>query len=147
MTRPRPFRLEHPVTPEQQLHESVARWLDIFLLRPAIWTTFPAGNIPLPPRYGEKLARMGLASGWPDLLIAYAHRTYGIELKTATGRLSRTRMVRTRRGGLREIIGQVEQHERLAEAGVEVAVCRSLPDVAAQLRAWGLPLRAGRVAA
>ena len=147
MTRPRPFRLEHPVTPEQQLHESVARWLDLFLLRPATWNTFPAGSIPLPPQYAAKLTRMGLAPGWPDLLIMHARRTYGIELKTVKGRLTHTRIVRTRRGGWREIIGQVEQHERLAEAGVEVAVCRSLPDVAAQLRAWGLPLRAGRIAA
>jgi hypothetical protein len=145
--RPRRFALTAPMTSEQLLHESAARSMDLFLLKPATWTCFPAGNIPLPPQFAQKLSRMGLATGWPDLLYVHDGRIFGIELKASNGRLSRTRTVRTRSGALREIMGQAERHEQLRAAGMQVAVCKSVEDVLAQLRAWGLPLRAGRIAA
>jgi hypothetical protein len=141
-TRPKRPRLKlvAPVVPEDELHVAVAELLDFALLPPAMWTCFPAGNVPLPPEYAAKLARMGLHSGWPDFLLV--HRgVFGIELKTANGVLSRTRMVRTRRGGLREIPGQATVFPKLVAAGMCIAVCRSLDEVLGALRDWQVPLR------
>jgi hypothetical protein len=50
--------------------------------------------------------------------------------------------VRTRRGAWREVIGQEETFPRLERAGMRIAVCRSVDEVLAALRAWGVPLRA-----
>jgi hypothetical protein len=137
----RPFRLKAPVTPEDQLQETVARALDVLLLPPAMHTHFPAGSVPLPPQFAAKLLRFGLKRGWPDFLIV--HRgIYGIELKRADGVLSRTRTVRTKRGALRVIEGQRETFPRLLEAGFAgLAVCRSVDEVIDQLRHWNVPVR------
>jgi hypothetical protein len=143
---PAKFRLTPPVVPEQSLHESVADALDKLLLPPAMWTCFPAGSVPLPPQFAAKLARMGLKRGWPDVLVLH-RRLIGIELKRCGGRLSRTRVVRTRRGGLREIVGQEEMFPRLEAAGMTIGVCSSLPAVLAFLAACGVPLRMHAVAA
>jgi hypothetical protein len=143
---PARFRLQAPVTPEQDLHESVADALDKLLLPPAEWTCFPAGSVPLPPQFAAKLARMGLKRGWPDVLILNG-QIYGLELKRRGGRLSRTRLVRTRRGGLRELAGQEEVFPRLEAAGMTIGVCRSVDEVLALLAAWGVPLRVHAVAA
>jgi len=137
---PARFRLQAPVAPEQDLHESVADALDKLLMPPAMWTCFPAGSVPLPPQFAAKLARMGLKRGWPDVLVLH-RRLIGIELKRRGGRLSRTRVVRTRRGGLRELAGQEEVFPRLQEAGMVIGVCHSLGEVLTFLAACGVPLR------
>ena len=80
--------------PEDELHASVADALDKLLLPPARWTTFPAGSVPLPPRYAAKLSRLGLKRGWPDIQVVHGGRIVGIELKRRGGKLSRTRIVR-----------------------------------------------------
>ena len=137
---PARFKLRAPVIPEQDLHESVADALDKLLLPPAMWTCFPAGSVPLPPQFAAKLARMGLKRGWPDVLVLH-RRLIGIELKRRGGRLSRTRVVRTRRGGLRELVGQEEVFPRLQEAGMVIGVCHSSGEVLTFLAACGVPLR------
>jgi hypothetical protein len=142
-TKARPFRLTPPLTPEQDLHEQVARILDLELSPPVEWTTFPAGSVPLPPAYAAKLSRMGLKPGWPDILILH-RRLFGIELKRQGGALSQTRLVRTRLGRLRTVVGQADVFPRLIEAGMAVAVCRSADDVLQALDAWAIP-RARRV--
>ena len=38
--------------------------------------------------------------------------------------------------------GQVERHEMLEAAGARVAVCRTVDEVLAALKAWGIPTRA-----
>ena len=142
-----PFRLKAPVPREDCLHESVARALTILVMPPVAWTHFPAGSVPLPPRFAAKLNRFGLQRGWPDFLIVH-DGIYGIELKREDGRLSTTRTVRTRRGGLRVLDGQREVFPRLIEAGFrDIAVCRSLDAVLGQLRAWGVPMRASALQA
>ena len=138
---PRAWRLVEEIRPEDELHASVADALDKLLLPPARWTTFPAGSVPLPPRYAAKLSRLGLKRGWPDVQIVFGGRIYGVELKRRGGKLSRTRLVRTRRGGLRELVGQEDEFPRLREAGMEIAVCNSLPAVLAFLAVCGVPLR------
>jgi hypothetical protein len=144
---PARYRLVEELQPEDELHASVADALDKLLLPPARWTTFPAGSVPLPPRYAAKLARLGLKRGWPDVQIVFGGRIYGVELKRRGGKLSRTRIVRTRRGSLRELVGQEDEFPRLREAGMEIAVCSTVPAVLAFLTAAGVPLRAHAVAA
>jgi hypothetical protein len=137
----RGFKLTAPPVEEDRLHETIAAALDLLLLPPAVWTCFPAGNVPLPPEYAAKLWRMGMKPGWPDILVL--HRwLYGIELKRDGGVLSRTRKVRTRRGGFRMVEGQTEVFPRLISAGMCIAVCKSLDDVIAALGDWQVPMRA-----
>jgi hypothetical protein len=141
-TRPKPRKLKlvAPVVPEDELHCAVAELLDFALLPPAMWCCYPAGNVPLPHAYAQKLYRFGLRSGWPDLLVVHG-RLYGIELKTANGVLTRTRMVRTRSGALREIQGQAAVFPKLVAAGCCIAICRSVDEVLGALRDWQVPLR------
>ena len=141
MDVPRAYRLTEDIPPEDVLHASVADALDKLLLPPAQWTTFPAGSVPLPPRFAAKLARLGLKRGWPDIQIIHGGHIYGIELKRRGGRLSRTRLVRTRRGTLRELAGQEDVFPRLEAAGMTLAVCTTLPQVLATLTAWDVPMR------
>lgn len=134
------FRLTEFILPEDDLHASVADALNKLLLPPAEWTTFPAGNVPLPPRFAAKLSRLGLKRGWPDILVLH-ERIFGIELKRADGRLSKTRLVRTRRGSLRQLDGQEDVFPRLEAAGMAIAICRSVPEVLQALSGWRVPLR------
>lgn len=136
----RPFRLMASIVPETDLHESVANALDLLLLPPATWTTFPAGCVELTGQAAAKLARLGLKRGWPDVLVLHG-ALHGIELKRVDGTLSRTRTVRTRRGSLRIVEGQRDTFPRLEAAGMKIAVCRSVDAVLVQLAAWNIPLR------
>jgi hypothetical protein len=139
----RQFRLTAPVPLEDALHSSVADALDLLLLPPATWATYPAGHIKLPPQAAAKLSRVGLKRGWPDILVL--HRTlYGIELKRPGGRLSRARIVRTRRGAPRVLEGQTEVFPRLIAAGMEIATCETVDQVLATLAVWNIPLRTHR---
>lgn len=136
----RPFRLVAPVAPETDLQEAVAAALDLLLLPPAEWCAYPAGHIELTGQQAAKLARMGLKRSWPDVLVLHGV-LHGIELKRQGGRLSRTRTVRTRRGGLRIVEGQRDAFPRLEAAGMRIATCDSVGAVLAALAGWGVPLR------
>ena len=136
----RPFSLAAPITPENDLHAAVAHALDVLLLPPATWTTFPAGHVELTAQAAAKLARLGLKRNWPDILVLH-QVLHGIELKRTGAALSRTRTVRTRRGRLRTVEGQRDVFPRLEAAGMRLAVCTSVDEVLAQLAAWDVPLR------
>ncbi len=142
--RPKRPRLKLVAPPanedEYKFHCATVNLFDVALSPPTMWTCFPAGNVPLPPEYAAKLARMGLHSGWPDFLIVHRN-VYGIELKREGGVLSRTRTVRTRRGGLRVVEGQVDTFPKLVKAGMCIAVCRSIDEILAALRDWSIPFR------
>jgi hypothetical protein len=140
-TKPRPFRLTAPVTPEGDLHECVATALDHLLLPPARWTTINAGHVKLTGQQAAKLHRVGVKPGWPDIEILHSGQVYGVELKKIGGALSRTRTVRTKRGALRMLEGQTDEFPRLIAAGMKIAVCHTVDEVLAALAAWGLPLR------
>ncbi|HXI68563.1 MAG TPA: hypothetical protein VNH41_11535, partial [Steroidobacteraceae bacterium] len=63
------------------------------------------------------------------------------------GRLSKTRIVRTRRGSPYVLVGQQEMFQRLVNAGVrEIAIAHSVTEMLGHLERWGIPLR-GTVAA
>lgn len=141
----RPFHLTRPIPPEDDLHLAVAQALDVLLMPPAVWTTFPAGHVPLPPAFAAKLVRLGLKPNWPDILVLHRN-LYGVELKRPGEALSIARTVRTRRGGLRHVDGQRETFPRLEAAGMTIVTCKSVVAVLDALAAWGVPLR-GRIAA
>lgn len=115
---------------ERDLHVAVIQFLSVAL---------PAGAMthhsPNEGKRGWKAQRdfkdLGSVTGFPDLVIFYAGRVYCLELKAPQKYLSPVQKV---------------AHERLAKAGVPVAVCKSVTDVAMVLSDWGLPLIA-RVAA
>jgi len=141
--------MEHPISAlkltseiikEKDLQASVRHALDILLLPPAIWFAMPVGHIKLTKAQAARLTEIGLKRGLPDIFVLH-HRLYGVELKRPGGRLSSTRIVRTRRGGLRELVGQRETFPLLEAAGLTIGVCDSLPAVLTFLAACGVPLR------
>ena len=129
---------------EDDLHEQVARALAILLPPPVEWTTVPAGGYELSAAARARLFRLGLKTGWPDLIIVHAGQVFGIELKNDAGVLSKTRIVRTRSGGARVVVGQRDMHTRLLASGMRLAVCRSLSAVLDQLHEWQIPTREAR---
>jgi hypothetical protein len=130
-----------PAPFEQELHENVAKSLNWLVAPPAVWAFYPAGAVQLPRDHQAKLSRMGLQRGWPDFLVLHRH-LYGIELKRHGGRLSKTRIVQTRRGAPRILIGQEDRFPELLAAGMrDIAVCYSSDEVIAALKRWQIPLR------
>jgi hypothetical protein len=142
----RPYRLTAPEPMELDIHERVAEALDKQLLPPAFWFSAGIGATKLTPQQAKALSRAGIKRGLPDLFCVYQGLIFGIELKTRKGRLSKTRVVRTRRGAPRVLEGQEEVFPRLREAGMTIAICRSVDEVLDQVARWGIPLR-GRIAA
>ena len=145
----RRFTLTAPTVPEDDLHASVA---DLFrrILQPTVapWTCFPAGHLPMDARWAVKLHRMGLQPGWPDFLILWNGHLHGIELKRAGAKLSKDRLVRSRKGSLRFVEGQATVFPRLIRAGMSIATCESIDGVMNALNTWGIPHRGvARVAA
>src|SRR6201989_1538845 len=117
---PRAFRLPYPDPYEQDIHESVAAALDRLLEPPATWCCYPAGHIQLSAAEAARLIRCGLKRSFPDILIFYK-QVYGLELKRYGSKLSKTRIVRTRRGSPRELIGQEEMFPKLLSTGAFAA--------------------------
>jgi hypothetical protein len=65
-------------------------------------------------------------------------------LKRIGGRLSQTRIGRTRKGGPRILVGQEEMFPRLIASGgfAAIAIVHSVEEMLAQLSTWGIPPRA-----
>jgi hypothetical protein len=140
------FRLTAPAPSERDIHASCARALDLLLQPPALWWTYPAGAAQLSPQQQAAYSRIGLKRGLPDIMILHGG-LYGIELKRRGGRVSKTKIVHTRRGTPRELLGQEDMFPRLIAAGMkEIAIAHSVDEVLGHLTRWGVPLR-GRVAA
>ena len=145
--RPSPFRLQAPDPLELDIHEVCASALDRLLAPPAMWACYPAGAVELTAAQHTRYARMGLKRGMPDILI-FHRGLWGIEIKRRGGRLSKTRIVRTRRGSPRVLVGQEETFPALSASGGfrDIASVTSVHEMLAHLTAWGIPLR-GRIAA
>jgi hypothetical protein len=144
---PRPFRLTPPPVYEDDIHVCFANALDVVLPPEAVWFHYPAGHTELPYAIAARLYRMGLKRSLPDFWILY-YGLFLIELKRPGGKLSRTRIGRTRRGTPRELIGQEDMFPKLLRSGAVAAIATHESVAAAldQLERWGLPLR-GRIAA
>jgi hypothetical protein len=136
------FRLTAPVPLELEVHENCARVLDTLLLPPAMWFCYPAGAAQLSPQQQAKFSRVGLKRGLPDLWFLH-NGLYLIELKRPGGELSRTRIVYTKRGAPRELIGQDRTFPMLLKTGAvkAIAVCYTVDEVLAQLDRWEIPRR------
>lgn len=138
----RRFRLTAPEPAELQIHEACAQALDKLLLPPACWCCYPAGALKLSAPQVARYARLGLKRGFPDLLLFF-YGTWGIELKSRQGRLSKTRVGRTRRGAPRILEGQEDVFPKLIASGgfAAIGICHSVDEMLAQIRVWGIPLR------
>jgi hypothetical protein len=126
----RPFRLTEEVKTEHVFQAEACRALRILLPRDAFVTAIDHAH-KKDALTGAILKGRGAVSGLPDLWVVVGGRLYCLELKRRGGYLSEN---------------QRECHALMRQAGVEVAVCRSLDEVVAALRGWALPLR-GRIAA
>lgn len=137
----RAFRLTAPEPMELDIHHACADALDKLLGPPALWFTYPAGAAQLSPQQQARYSRIGLKRGLPDIWILY-RGVYCIELKRTNGVLSKTRIVHTRRGTPRELVGQQEMFPRLIRSGAvcAIAVCTSVFEMLRQLELWGIPL-------
>ncbi|QQR69093.1 MAG: VRR-NUC domain-containing protein [Alphaproteobacteria bacterium] len=122
--------------PEQDMQRIVARWLTLALdPRCARFCHVPNGGARSPAE-GKIFKSMGVRAGVPDLLIEWhvdatpinaAYIDHGwIEMKAGKGRLT------------------AEQDAFLGQTVLwrgHAALCRSLDEVQATLRGWGVPLR------
>jgi hypothetical protein len=142
----RTFRLTPPEPLEQDVHEALARTLNQLLAPPAFWFSAGIGATKLAPHQAAKLTRAGVRRGLPDFFILYAGLVFSIELKARKGRLSKTRVTRTKSGAPRVLEGQEEVFPKLRAAGVAVVICRSVDEALDQIKRWGIPLR-GRISA
>lgn len=136
------LRLTSLVPTEDELHETVARFMERMVLEPAFFACYPAGHIRLSKADAAKLTRAGVRRGLPDFLGWHAGTPYGVELKRpGTGRLSKSRVTRSARGAPIYRVGQEETFPMLERAGMIIAVCTRLEEVIAALRGWGIPMR------
>jgi hypothetical protein len=144
---PAKFALTMPEPLERDIHEAVASALDALLLPPAVWMTYPAGLVELSPQQMARYTKAGLKTGMPDIFLFY-RGVYLIELKRRGGQLSKSQIVKTKHGALREIVGQKERFEQLRASGavIDGAICYSVDGVIDTLERWQIPLR-GRIAA
>lgn len=111
---------------ENQLHVSVAEYLDWSLLPPAFFTTFPAGWGQLSGWMAQHLKRCHMKAGMPDILVFYNSYCFGIELKAGRNTVSPE---------------QRETFNKLHLAGIRVHVCRSIEDVQLVLLKEHCPVR------
>jgi hypothetical protein len=140
--RPPRFKLVAPEPAEVDIQAACAKALNALLLPPAFWWAMPVGHLVLSGAQMARLARIGTKAGLPDIFLLHGRRLFGIEVKTKSGRLSKTRLAKNRHGALREVTGQEEMFPRLLEAGAaDIAVVTSLDEMLAALRRWGIPLR------
>lgn len=136
------FRLTAPQPEEIDLQVAVADLLNALVKPPAEWWPMPVGHVQLAPAQAARLSRIGVKRGYPDIFVLFEGRLWGIELKRRGGRLSKTRIARTRRGSPRLLEGQEDVFPRLLAAGVaEIAVCDDVDQVVTVLRRWKIPLR------
>lgn len=117
--------------PEAELQGAVIQYLRLALRPPAFAFAVPNGGS-RDKREAAKLRWQGVLPGVPDLILAFppqstGHRAAGIELKSATGRLSPEQ----RDVGL-----------QLTACGWCWACCRSIEEVEDVVRSWGLVLNA-----
>lgn len=108
---------------ELAFHRAAAAYLTVVLRPPTWWTTIPAGWGRLGKAMAGQLKACGLKAGVPDILIVNRGLCHWLELKSASGRLSEA---------------QILTRGALERAGCYWGSARSIDDVEANLRLWGL---------
>lgn len=117
--------MKRRANPEARLQIAVKQYLNLCLPDSVFWSASLTGTY-LTPRARERAKAMGVRRGVPDFVFVFPDGvTRWIELKAPGGSLTPE---------------QREFRDRFAPLGI-FAVCRSVDEVSAQLRAWGAPLR------
>lgn len=110
--------------PEAALQKAVSAYCWAVLPPQVIWSAIPSGGGGRVR--GAILQAMGLRRGLPDLFFAWPGGVGWIELKSDKGKMS---------------VDQVEVANILIALDHKFALCRSVAEVAAALKAWGAPSR------
>src|SRR6476646_4412375 len=108
--------------PEQEIQKALADHLRARAAAGTYWF-HPANGGARTAIEGAILKACGVRAGTPDLILIKDGRTYGLELKSANGRVSPA---------------QAQAHEEMPAAGAEVAVAVGIDDALAQLERWQL---------
>lgn len=111
-----------PRCSEESIQRAVVQLLTLTAKPDVAWTHVPNGEARHKGVAG-KLKGMGVKPGWPDIMLIRQGRCYGLELKTAKGKLSPA---------------QIAAHEALREAGCEVATAHGFDEAHRALLSWGL---------
>ena len=117
--------MDLPGSPDEDaFHVSVAELLDLILIPPAFFTTFPSGYGKLGKATAGRLFAKGLKKGMPDILVFDKNRkVVGIELKA--GRNGVTSAQRT-------------MHAKLMGCNIHTYVCRTLEEVVMAIHREGV---------
>ena len=111
--------------PEEQLHRAVVQLLQVYQSRSLLTFCHVPNGERRDRTTAGRLKAMGTTPGVPDLLLWAADgRSFGIELKAGSGKLS---------------AHQSAWISRMTDMGVAVHVIRSLDGLEALLRAEGVP--------
>jgi hypothetical protein len=111
-----------PALSEQQIQKAV---FDHFAWRgapDAFVCHYPAGGFRRPAE-AAILKGIGTLAGVPDIIAVYRGRTFALEIKTETGRVTDA---------------QHTVHDRMRRAGAEVGVAYGLDEALAMLEGWKL---------
>jgi hypothetical protein len=136
------FKLTPETIAERDVHETCAAALDKLLLPPAFWFSAAIGATKLSPQQAAALSRAGVKRGLPDFWFLY-RGVFCVELKRVGGTMSRTQVVRTKRGAPRILLGQEEVFPMLVASGgvQDIAIAHSLDEMLDHLERWKIPLR------
>jgi VRR-NUC domain len=108
--------------PEQQIQRGVIQHL-AWRARPGVFAFHVPNGGWRSPIEAKILKAIGTVAGVPDIICIFEGRVYALELKSEGGRVTDVQRV---------------VHERLCEAGAEVAVVHGIDQALAQLEAWNL---------
>lgn len=122
----KPFRLQAPIAPEDELHFAVYSALRVLLPHDAVINTWELRNASSAIE-GARRKRLGALAGWPDMGVWWSSRVVLLELK------------RARLG----VLSPAQQllHPRLAAAGFPVAICRTPDEALDACQLAGIPVR------
>ena len=118
---------------EHALQQVVSVFLGRALPPDATWTSVDtATDQKMSVIAGARRKARGIRPGWPDMQAIWRGQFYAIELKEGAGKQSDN---------------QIAMQAEIERAGGKYQVCRSVEDVEAALRGWGIPLRATALSA
>ena len=115
--------------PEEDLQRACVEYLRLCVPPPPggpFWFHVPNQRGTRTIYEAQILKALGVRAGVPDLIVCWRGRFLAIELKAPRGRVSET---------------QAETQASIAAAGGETHLCRSVDDLIASLRSWGVPTR------
>lgn len=112
---------------ENDVEKAITDYLRWALPRDAVAFHVPLGGFKLTPFEIGRLKRAGYVAGVPDRCILWGGKAYFLECKGPRGVVSDA---------------QRKMMARILSAGSQAIVVRSVDDVAAALRAWGIPCHA-----